>query len=125
MNWIRRLFRSLGDRLLPRYRAVFVDDLPDRLKERRIYLVGEDRDSWQAAMICPCGCRARIQLSLVPRDKPSWKAEVGCAGVVTLKPSIWRVKDCRAHFFVRAGRIVWARDSGIAQPPRHGTRPRS
>ncbi|WP_436175778.1 DUF6527 family protein [Mesorhizobium sp. LjNodule214] len=68
-------------------------------------------------MICPCGCRARIQLSLVPRDKPSWKAEVGCAGVVTLKPSIWRVKDCRAHFFVRAGRIVWARDSGIAQPP--------
>lgn len=119
MKWLANLARWFGDRLLPRYRAQVVEDLPDHLRKRRVYLVGEEGAAWQAALLCPCGCEAHIQLSLVERDDPSWRATVHQGGLVTLHPSIWRIKGCRAHFFVRRGRIAWARDSGIALPAGH------
>lgn len=119
MKWFSNLARWFGNRFLPRYRAKFVEDLPDQLDKRRVYLVGEKGAAWQAALLCPCGCEANIQLSLVERDNPSWRATVAHGGLVTLHPSIWRIRDCRAHFFIRHGRIAWARDSGIGLPANH------
>lgn len=116
MTWLKNLARWFGDRFLPRYRAQFVEDLPDQLSKHRVYLVGEQGEAWQAALLCPCGCDAHIQLSLVDRDDPSWRATVHRDGLVTLHPSIWRIKGCRAHFYVRRGRIAWARATGIALP---------
>jgi hypothetical protein len=37
-----------------RYRAVFVDELPDTLEALALYAVGEQRRPWLAAMACPC-----------------------------------------------------------------------
>ena len=42
-----------------------VDDLPDVLAPARLYLIGDPPRPWSAAMLCPCGCAATIQLSLV------------------------------------------------------------
>lgn len=116
MKWLENLAEWFGDRFIPRYRAQFVEDLPDRLVKHRVYFVGEKEEAWQAALLCPCDCDALIQLSLVERDNPSWRATIDRRGLVTLHPSIWRTKGCRAHFFVRHGRIAWARDSGVALP---------
>lgn len=99
--------------LLPRRRwtAEWCEDPPDLPRPGRVYLVGDRADPWSAAMACPCGCGALIQLSLLRQDRPSWTAAVAADGAVTLHPSVWRVRDCRSHFFLRQGRIVWAQSS--------------
>jgi hypothetical protein len=99
------LFRILG---LRRWVAVRSEDLPDAPKEGRIYLVGEPDRPWSAALLCPCGCGEIIQLSLLRDDAPSWRVNVAPGGAVTLHPSIWRIRGCRSHFFIRSGRLIWA-----------------
>lgn len=34
-----------------------------------VYAVIEEGEPWQAAMLCPCGCKAQIHLSLLPGDR--------------------------------------------------------
>ena len=88
-----------------------VDDVPDNLDPDRVYLVGDASLPWSATLLCPCGCGAIIQLSLVEHDTPSWRAKRHFWGSVSLYPSIWRKRGCRSHFFVRRGRIVWSRST--------------
>lgn len=88
---------------------VFCEDPPEILKEGVVYLIGDDGVPWSAAFVCPCGCKERISLSLIPRDRPSWRATVGKNGI-TLYPSIWRKKGCLSHFFIRGGQVLWAKE---------------
>ena len=101
-----RLLEWLGIR--PGFATEVVEDVPDILEPRRLYLIGEQSMPWSAALVCPCGCRATIQLSLVAGDIPSWRAKRHFSGSVSLHPSIWRKTGCRSHFFLRRGRIVWS-----------------
>lgn len=91
----------------PVYRASRVDDLPDVLRPRTVYLVGEEGHLWAAALVCPCGCGERIELNLMPQARPCWSAERRPDGTVTLMPSVWRQKGCKSHFFIREGRVDW------------------
>ena len=95
--------------LRPGYATVVVDDFPDELQPNRIYLVGDPVLPWSAALQCPCGCSAPIQLSLVLHDTPNWRPRRHFWGSVSLYPSVWRKRGCRSHFFLRRGRIVWSR----------------
>ncbi len=104
---IWRFFRRLFGE--PTWVAVLCEDPPEIPRPRRVYLVGEAGQAWSAGLLCPCGCGAFIQLSLLQNDTPSWSAEVEKGGVVTLHPSIWRIRGCRSHFFIRNGKIVWAK----------------
>jgi len=110
--WWRLVEQS---RIRPGYATEAVDDMPDILEPRRIYLVGDQSVPWSAALRCPCGCGAPIQLSLVAGDTPSWRARRHFNGSVTLHPSIWRKLGCRSHFFLRRGRVVWSHPHGC--PP--------
>lgn len=92
-----------GERLL---RVVFVEDEPDELLPDVIYAVGEKGHLWQVTFACPCRCRARIALNLLPDDSPRWRLRVD-ADVPTLIPSVWRKTGCRSHFFIRQGRVDW------------------
>ena len=109
MMLLVRLWWRLVERagLRPGYATEAVDELPDELEPLRVYLVGDPPMPWAAALLCPCGCGATIQLSLVAGDTPSWRARRHFSGSVTLHPSIWRKTGCRSHFFLRRGRIVW------------------
>ena len=117
MRSLLRLWWRLVERsgLRPGFATVMVDDLPDVLVPERLYLVGEDAVPWSAALLCPCGCEATIQLSLLPDDEPSWRAVRHVSGSVSLQPSVWRTRGCRSHFFLRRGRIVWSRSLSDAQ----------
>ena len=112
MNWLARLWWWLADLLgwHGGLRTEVVQDFPDAFDPSRVYLVGEDRVPWSAALLCPCGCGAEIRVSLVKNDRPRWRVKRHFNGTVTLHPSIWRSKGCRSHFFLRRGRIVWVRD---------------
>lgn len=87
-----------------------VEELPDQLNATSLYLVGEGKYLWFAAMVCPCGCDAIINLNLLPETRPRWKLTEHTDGTVSLHPSIWRTKDCRSHYFVRRGLIEWYHD---------------
>lgn len=89
--------------------CIFVAEIPDRLNERRIYLIGDDSEPWSAALLCPCRCGAVIQLSLLSSDSPTWRLSIDDVGLPTLSPSIWRTTGCRSHFYLRSGLIVWYR----------------
>ena len=108
LTWLRQRLATIQTWLRP-LRAVACEDLPEALQSAHIYLIGEEGLAWQAAMLCPCGCDATIQLSLIKRDRPSWSQTTDSDGRVTLTPSVWRTTGCHSHFFVRNGRIVWAR----------------
>ena len=95
-----------------RVRIAAVDEVPDRLDRRYLYLIGLD-NPWSAAMLCPCGCDETIHLSLLRNDSPSWNLRLEkTANLPTLLPSVWRTKGCRSHFFLREGTIVWCRREG-------------
>jgi hypothetical protein len=89
------------------WRIVRVDELPDVLKQRSLYLIG-DGAPWSAALLCPCGCRDVIQLSLLHGDSPRWRLSLDGDELPTLVPSIRRTQGCRSHFFLRHGRVVWS-----------------
>lgn len=118
MNWLRRLGRwlnALTER--ERWIAQSADDVPDRPAGKTVYLISDaGSPPWAAALLCPCGCREVIQLSLIAHDNPNWRVRIGAKGRVTLHPSIWRVRGCHSHFFVEGGRILWAKHGR----PSHG-----
>lgn len=94
----------------PIYHAVSVTDLPDALDRHLLYIVEENGHRHGAAMICPCGCKAVLEMNLVPDVRPIWRAAVHEDGTVSLHPSVWRQVGCRSHFWVKQGRIRWAAD---------------
>ena len=113
MRWWKRklaqgedLWRVLRGQV---YRAVNVEELPaeNALHQARVYLVGEVGEEWKAAFLCPCGCRALIQLNLLPETRPRWLYHLATWQEVTLRPSVWRKTGCRSHFIMRKGRIRW------------------
>jgi len=69
----------------------------------------EDPHLWAAAMLCPCGCGDKIHLNLLEDDSPCWSLRQERDGAVSLRPSVWRTKGCRSHFFIHNSRIDWCR----------------
>ncbi len=112
MRWIKSFWRWLGGlfckpRLKPQLASRCVDDVPDHVEPGTVYIVGENGHLWCVVLLCPCGCREVIQLSLLPAARPHWHVVLESGGTVTLSPSVWRVRGCRSHFFLRNGMIVW------------------
>jgi len=113
---MKNLFQGFRDRIretiaaalrrTPTYAIERSRELPDRLKPRKIYLLGTP-EPWSAALLCPCGCQQTIQISLLKNDSPSWRLRLNKRGQPSLSPSVWRKKGCRSHFFLTSGRIIW------------------
>lgn len=89
-------------------RAIRVEAVPDKAKSGLVYIVGEE-NPWFVVMTCPCGCRSKIHMSLLPGDYPVWQLKEHNNCTITLTPSVWRTKGCRSHFFLRKGLVDWCR----------------
>ena len=108
-TFFRRLHNAMR-RMRGNYRLQRVEDLPETLRPDIIYAVADAREApWAAALICPCGCAAVIQLSLVPGGGPSWRLSRDWLRRPALYPSVWRVRGCRSHFWLRRGVVTWVR----------------
>jgi hypothetical protein len=106
----RRIWRWLRELVHPdraRLRVVRCDELPLKMATEAVYVLGEGPNRWFAALLCPCGCRSLVQVSLLPDAEPRWTLTEHTDGSISLYPSIWRKVGCRAHFFVRRSTIVW------------------
>lgn len=101
-SWVKGLFRRGPTPLA----TIRVEEPPEVLRPRTVYLLGEEGHIWSVAMLCPCGCGEQIHLSAVG-GRPRWSVEVEGDGSVTLSPSVWRKAGCRSHFFLRRGVVQW------------------
>ncbi len=98
-SWLRRRPAPL--------KAVRVEELPEELDGKTLYTVGEAEHLWFAAMVCPCGCGETLYMNLLPDERPRWELTEHSDGTASLTPSVWRVKGCRSHFWLRHGMIEW------------------
>jgi hypothetical protein len=60
-----------------------------------------------ACIRCPCGCGEKISLSLDQSRRPRWSVSVDFLCRPTVSPSVHQLKGCRAHFWIRGGKVVW------------------
>lgn len=90
-----------------RYTPLVVEDLPDKLRKRKIYILKNEDFAWQMNMLCPCGCQVILYINLLQEIKPCWKYQIDNKNLLTLKPSIHRFEGCKSHFFITKGSIVW------------------
>lgn len=105
LAWFSKLF----DRWGPARKVMSVegDSLPSDLPFRDLVLCRDDGEEWSIGMRCPCGCGESIELPLMLEAKPRWDVKIDHRGRPTLYPSVWRKSGCRAHFWIRNGRVVW------------------
>ncbi len=105
LHGISLWFLSFFDR---RYRLVITEGrYPARLKKKRLYVLTEDDEAWEAKLICPCGCGEVLDLNLLEDQNPTWKAWADESGAANLHPSVWRKVGCKSHFILREGTIRW------------------
>lgn len=104
-------FRWLWERLRAQRALIVVqgDVLPAQLPKRGLVLLRDDGEDWSIGMLCPCGCKQRIELPLIREVRPSWRLTVEHDGSPTLVPSVWLREGCRSHFFVKHGKVQWVR----------------
>jgi len=110
MIWksIYKIVNRVRDLFLNKYALRLVEDEPEIISPKTIYIVGDEEFQAIAIMLCPCGCNSKIHLNLLPGNKPTWSISTK-SGALTLKPSVWRKVGCESHFFLRKGKIIWAR----------------
>ena len=86
--------------------VVRAEELPESIQPSRLYVLGEDTP-WAVALMCPCGCRELIQLSLLDDDSPRWRLISASKRKPTLYPSVRRKRGCHSHFVISQGRVRW------------------
>lgn len=105
---LNRIYRIFVAWFKPKYKTVYTEDLPLAIQATTLYLVGEQNQPWQAAFICPCGCGALIQLSLLEDSYPKWEVSF-INDNVSLSPSVHRIVGCKSHFYLKRGQIEWVK----------------
>lgn len=92
--------------VVPPYEVVHVAEEPDEFQPQTLYAVGEKGTLWQVALLCPCGCGAKVSLNALPDDSPRWSLRE-LPGGPTVSPSVRRTVGCRSHFILRRGQVIW------------------
>lgn len=88
------------------------DEVPERLPRNGVTLVGATTFPKWIAFDCPCRTGHRIMVNADSQRKPFWRFAADQSGRVTLSPSVdYSDASKRCHYFVRDGKIVWARDT--------------
>ena len=101
-------FRRFADVVFRRQRFIVAEhvvDLPETLLPHKLYVVGVHGHQWYAAMLCPDGCGAVLEMNLVQTSRPCWRFTEDPRGNATLFPSVWRKTQCHCHFWLRGGRV--------------------
>lgn len=109
IRWMLALIRGLrGD-----YPVVRLEDFPDTLEPRTLYAIADAGSApWAAALLCPCGCKAMVQLALVSGAAPSWRLRIDWLRRPSLHPSVQRITGCRSHFWLARGVVHWVLSTG-------------
>lgn len=112
-----KLFSLLWRRLaFGRWRLIgtveSADEVPEKLPHEGVVLVAEGAKTKWLVFDCPCRTGHRIMLNADRQRRPFWTFHQN-ESRLTIAPSIdYRTRERRCHYFIRNGRVVWARDWG-------------
>ena len=113
-NIARRSFEVL--RLIPRSQFLVgvqtSHPAPEQLRPGRLIIVRDGSLNKWICLSCPCGCRAKLQLSMGMNRRPRWSVKSDWLARPTIAPSIRRLDGCKCHFWLKQGQIQWCADSG-------------
>jgi len=85
------------------------NDIPEKLPPRGAILVGTLEHPKWLAFDCPCKSGHRIMITLDLSHRPHWSLHGNSK--LTVSPSIdFHSPEKRCHFFLRRGKIEWARN---------------
>jgi hypothetical protein len=88
------------------------DEIPERPPRNAVAMVGSVAFPKWIAFDCPCRTGHRIMLNTDPARRPAWKCVVAPGGRLTIAPSVdYADGRRRCHYFVRDGKILWAKDT--------------
>lgn len=90
-----------------RFQIEYVEDVPDSISDRFIFIVQDGNEPELLAFKCPCGCDADIILNLLKDASPRWSYELDDKGIIDIYPSVWRKVGCKSHFFLKDSNIKW------------------
>jgi hypothetical protein len=113
-SWLKQIWRRFQRIPKPDFttEVVAIHPEPDRIKPRKILVVGDLHIQKWACFRCPGGCGEIVKLSLNQKRTPCWSIRVDEFDRPTISPSIRQTNDCRCHFWIREGRVEWCGDSG-------------
>lgn len=104
-TWISKLW-------IPKYKTVWIEDLPTKLKKRTVYIVGGREHPFQAVFACPKICGKTISLNISDQHNKweRWKVTEHEDSTISLYPSIWmKTFDCNCHYWLSKGYIIWTK----------------
>jgi Family of unknown function (DUF6527) len=108
MKWFNKIFLKLVEWFHSSYNIKYVDDVPELISVRTIYIIGVPEDPWLLVFKCPCSCGNSIHLNLLKDAKPKWKFHIyGPNGKINISPSIRRTTGCKSHFIIQKNRTIW------------------
>jgi len=68
-------------------------------------VAGANSPKW-LIMRCPCGCGEIRRISLSPQIPPAWHLTIEPGPLVSLSPSVFLRRECRAHFVLSRNRAL-------------------
>lgn len=110
MKSFQKILVKLPDWLQPEYKFMYINEIPDKVNDKTIYIIGDIKQPWLLVLTCPCGCKNLIQLNLLKDATPCWKYRILKKNKINISPSIWRINGCKSHFFVHKSKIKWAKN---------------
>jgi hypothetical protein len=105
-KWMKRWLQQLSHPV-QKYGYLFVNDIPDIIAAKKIYVVQEGTEPETLVFKCPCGCCATIQLNLLKDSSPRWRCTI-VKKKINIAPSIVRRKGCKSHFWIQKGKVIWS-----------------
>lgn len=111
-NRIQSFFYNISNFWKPKYKTIWIENLPKKLKKRAVYIVGGRKYPFQAVFICPKSCGKTITLNISPQHKrwEKWQFTEHKNGSISLYPSIWmKTFNCGCHYWLKKGRIIWTK----------------
>lgn len=86
------------------------DDMPAEVPRHELAVVGTPGHPKWAVLACPCGRGHQLTVNLSRQRGPFWRLNNEKRGP-SLAPSIDSESPYRCHFWLRGGRVKWARDA--------------
>ena len=84
----------------------------EQLTPRKLIIVRDGPLEKWICLTCPCGCGAKVQLSMGMNRRPRWSVKLDWLDRPTIEPSIRRLDECKCHFWLKGGQIHWCPDGG-------------
>jgi hypothetical protein len=113
---LKRIFRRIFDFLKKNkksnlYKLRIVSELPKFPDDEIVYLEGNEKldEYWYALLKCPCGCKENIVLNLIDDVRPYWQIKMDKSNF-SIFPSIWRTKNCKSHFWLKNGKVIFVKN---------------